>query len=134
MYQAGALFYTGDSHAAQGDGEINGTAIEASLTPVLQFVVHKGVGRTMKWPRAEDADNYYVMGMDVDLDVAMKEAAQETIVFLQQEKGLSPADAYSLASIAVNYAVAEAVDHVLMVYGAIPKKLFRTNREYWYRP
>jgi acetamidase/formamidase len=134
VYQAGALFYTGDSHAVQGDGEINGTAIEASLTPVLQFVVHKGMGRTMKWPRAEDAENYYVMGMDVDLDVAMKEAAQETIAFLQQEKGLSAADAYSLASIAVNYIVAEAVDHVLMVYGAIPKKLFRTNREYWYRP
>ena len=86
VYQAGALFYTGDSHAVQGDGEINGTAIEASLTPVLQFVVHKGAGRTMKWPRAEDANNYYVMGMDVDLDVAMKEAAQETIEFLQQEK------------------------------------------------
>jgi acetamidase/formamidase len=47
---------------------------------------------------------------------------------------LSAADAYSLASIAVNYIIAEAVDHVLMVYGAIPKKLFHTNREYWYRP
>lgn len=134
VHQAGALFYTGDSHAVQGDGEINGTAIETSLTPVLQFVVHKGVGRTMKWPRAEDAENYYVMGMDVDLDVAMKEAAQETIAFLQREKGLSAADAYSLASIGVNYVVAEAVDHVLMVYGAIPKKLFSSNREYWYRP
>ena len=134
VHQAGALFYTGDSHAVQGDGEINGTAIEASLTPVLQFIVHKGAGRTMKWPRAEDADNYYVMGMDRDLDVAMKEAAQETIAFLQKEKALSAADAYSLASIAVNYIVGEAVDDVLMVYGAIPKKLFSANREYWYRP
>ena len=134
VHQAGALFYTGDSHAVQGDGEINGTAIEASLTPVLQFIVHKGVGSMMKWPRAEDADNYYVMGMDVDLDVAMKEAAQETIAFLQKEKGLSAADAYSLASIAVNFVVAEAVDHVLMVYGAIPKKIFSSNRDYWYKP
>ena len=134
VHQAGALFYTGDSHAVQGDGEINGTAIEASLTPVLQFVVHKGAGRAMKWPRAEDADHYYVMGMDRDLDNALKEAAQETIAFLQKERGLSAQDAYSLASIAVNYVVAEAVDHVQMVYGAIPKKIFTANREFWYRP
>ena len=134
VHQAGALFYTGDSHAVQGDGEINGTAIEASLTPVLQFIVHKGAGRSMKWPRAEDADNYYVMGMDRDLDVALKEAAEQTIAFLQREKGLSAQDAYSLASIGVNYIVAEAVDDVLMVYGAIPKKLFTTNRDYWYKP
>ncbi|HXD52982.1 MAG TPA: acetamidase/formamidase family protein [Burkholderiales bacterium] len=134
VHQAGALFYTGDSHAVQGDGEINGTAIEASLTPVLQFVLHKNAGRTMKWPRAEDANNYYVMGMDRDLDLALKEAAQETIKFLQAERGLSAEDAYSLASIAVNYVVAEAVDDVLMVYGEIPKKIFTTNRAFWSRP
>jgi len=124
VHQPGALFYTGDSHAVQGDGEINGTAIEASLSPVLQFVVHKGAGRAMKWPRAEDDANWYVMGMDVDLDAALKNAAEETIAFLQREKGLSPADAYSLASVAVNYVIAEAVDHVQVVYGAIPKKIF----------
>ena len=134
VHQAGALFYTGDSHAVQGDGEINGTAIEASLTPVLQFILHKGVGRSMKWPRAEDAENYYVMGMDRDLDVAMKEAARETVAFLQKERGLSAEDAYSLASIAVNFVVAEAVDDVLMVYGAIPKKIFSANRAFWARP
>jgi acetamidase/formamidase len=124
VHQRGALFYTGDSHAVQGDGEINGTAIEASLTPVLQFIVHKGVGKTMKWPRAEDDAHYYVMGMDVDLDAALKQAAEETVAFLQREKGLSAADAYSLASIAVNYVVGEAVDQVQMVYGAIPKRIF----------
>ena len=134
VHQAGALFYTGDSHAVQGDGEINGTAIEASLTPVLQFIVHKNAGRAMKWPRAEDADHYYVMGMDRDLDLALKEAAQETVAFLQQERGLSAPDAYSLASIAVNYVIAEAVDDVLMVYGAIPKKIFTTNRAFWSKP
>jgi len=124
VHQRGALFYTGDSHAVQGDGEINGTAIEASLTAVLQFVLHKGAGKTMKWPRAEDAANYYVMGMDVDLDAALKQAAEETVAFLQREKGLSAADAYSLASVAVNYTVGEAVDKVQMVYGAIPKRIF----------
>jgi acetamidase/formamidase len=124
VYQRGALFYTGDSHAVQGNGEINGTAIETSLSAVLQFVVHKGAGRTMKWPQAEDADNYYVMGMDVDLDAALKRAAEETVAFLQRDKGLSAADAYALASVAVSYTVGEAVDQVQMVYGAIPKNIF----------
>jgi len=57
--------------------------------------------------------------------LAARRPALETIAFLQREKGLSPADAYSLASIAVNYTVGEAVDQVQMVYGAIPKKIFR---------
>jgi acetamidase/formamidase len=132
VYRPGALFYAGDSHAVQADGEVNGTAIEASLSGVFQFIVHKGAGRAMKWPRAEDAQNYYVMGLDVVLDKAMQEAVQETITFLGKERGLSPGDAYSLASIGVNYTVAEAVDHVQVIYGAIPKKMFSTNKAFWY--
>lgn len=124
VHQRGALFYTGDAHAVQGDGEINGTAIESSLSVVMGFLVHKGEGETMRWPRAEDNDNYYVMGMDVDLNAALKQAAEETVSFLQQEKGMSAADAYSLASIAVSYVVGEAVDQVQMVYGQIPKGIF----------
>jgi acetamidase/formamidase len=132
VFHRGALFYTGDSHAVQGDGEVNGTAIEASLSAVMQFFVHKGAGKAMKWPRAEDASNYYVMGLDVVLDKAMQEAVRETIVFLGKERGLSPADAYSLAAIGVNYTVAEAVDHVQLIYGAIPKNIFSTNKPFWY--
>jgi acetamidase/formamidase len=85
----------------------------------------------MKWPRAEDASNYYVMGMDVDLDNAMKEATHETVEFLGRERGLSRQDAYSLASIGVNYIVGEAVDYVQMIYGEIPKKIFSTNKPFW---
>ena len=115
----------------QGDGEINGTAIEASLTATLQFIVHKGAGRGMRWPHAEDATHYYAMGMDLDLDRALKEAGQQTVDFLRATRGLSAADAYALASIAVDFRVAEAVDAVQMVYGAIPKKIFKQNPEYW---
>jgi acetamidase/formamidase len=133
VFHKGAQFFAGDSHAVQADGEINGTAIEASLTGTFQFVVHKGAGGAMTWPRAEDANYYYAMGMDLDLDVAMKHAAQETVNFLRDRKGLSPADAYALASIAVDFRVAEAVDAVQMVYGAIPKKIFKSNPDYWSR-
>jgi acetamidase/formamidase len=133
VFHEGARFYTGDSHAVQGDGEVNGTAIEASLTGTFQFIVHKGGAKGMFWPRAEDADYFYTMGMDLDLDVAMKNATAETVRFLQVHKGLSAADAYSLASIAIDFRIAEVVDAVQMVYGMIPKKIFRTNPEYWRR-
>ena len=131
VFHDGAQFFTGDSHAAQGDGEVNGTAIEASLTATLQFIVHKGAGQSMQWPRAEDATHYYTMGMDVDLDTAMRRGGAGDGQFPARENGLSAADAYSLASVAVDFRVAEAVDAVQMVYGMIPKKIFKQKSEYW---
>jgi len=125
VLQRGALFYTGDAHALQGDGEVNGTAIETSLSVVLQFTVKKGQGKNMKWPRAEDNDSYYLMGMDTDLNAALKQAAQEAVDFLVREKGMTPADAYALTSVGVNFTIGEAVDQVQMVYAQIPKGIFR---------
>ena len=133
VFNAGALFYTGDGHAMQGDGEVDGTAIEISLTPTLQLIVHPGAGKAMRWPRAEDAAHYYAMGMDINLDEAMKNAVQETVEFLQQRAGLSAADAYALASLSADFRVGEAVNHVKMVYGAIPKQMFRNNAGYWHK-
>ena len=134
VFNPGGQFFTGDSHAVQGDGEVNGTAIEASLAATLQFIVHKGAGKAMRWPRAEDAANYYLMGIDLDLNVAMQQATQEVVNFLQERFGLSPADAYALASIAVDFRVAEAVDSTQVIYAAIPKKLFKNNPPYWTAP
>jgi acetamidase/formamidase len=131
VFNNGALFFTGDSHAVQGDGEVDGTAIEASLTATLQFIVQKGAGTAMRWPRAEDDSYYYAMGLDLDLNKALQEATQETVAFLRDRKGLSAADAYALASVAVDFRVGEAVDAVQMVYGMIPKRLFKQNSEYW---
>jgi acetamidase/formamidase len=133
VFNEGAQFFTGDPHAVQGDGEVNGTAIEASLTATLQFVVHKGAGRAMRWPRGEDANNYYVMGLDLDLDTALQEAVRESIAFLKDRYHLSDADAYSLSSVGIDFRVGEAVDSTLMVYGVIPKRLFKTNTPYWSR-
>src|SRR5439155_23845042 len=55
VFNDGALFYTGDPHGVQADGEVDGGALEQSLTARLQFILHKGVGKTMRGPRAEDA-------------------------------------------------------------------------------
>jgi len=131
VFNEGALFYTGDGHACQGDGEVDGTAIEISLTPTLQLIVHKGAGKSMNWPRAEDAANCYSMGMGPTLDEALKNAIREAVDFLKGRAGLSAAEAYALCSLAVDFRIGEAVNNVLMVYGVIPKRLFRQQAAYW---
>jgi acetamidase/formamidase len=126
----GALFYTGDSHAGQGDGEVDGNAIEASMTATLQFIVHKGAGKAMTYPSAEDKDNFYALGMDKDLNLALKNAVHEAVLFLQS-KGMAADDAYSVASVAVHFGIAEAVDENLVVYGRIPKSVLPAKTRYW---
>jgi acetamidase/formamidase len=122
VFHPGALFYTGDPHSAQGDGEVSGTAIEHSLTGVFRFVLHKG--KAIPGPRAETPTHYIMMGIDLDLDRAMRLAVQEVVNFLVDEKGLAPGYAYSLASIAVDFHVGEAVDQTQIVTGKIPKAIF----------
>jgi acetamidase/formamidase len=122
VFHAGALFYAGDPHGAQGHGEVSGNALEQSLTGVFRFTVHKG--RTLTTPRAETPTHYLAMGMDLDLDRAMRQATMETVNFLVAEKGLQRDKAFSLASLAVDFSVAEAVDQVQLVVARIPKSVF----------
>src|SRR5262249_32689889 len=110
VFAEGGLFLTGDPPGVQADGEVNGTALEQSLTATLQFIVHKGAGNSMRGPRAEDAANFYALGLDLDLDVAMKKAVQETVDLLQEKAGMTAAEAYAVASMGVDFKVAEAVD------------------------
>ena len=122
VFHPGARFYVGDPHSAQGDGEVSGTAIEQSLTGVFRFTVHKG--KTIGAPRAETDTHYIMMGIDLDLDRALRKAVQEVVDFLVEKKGLTADKAFSLASIAVDFHVAEAVDLTQLVSGKIPKSLF----------
>jgi acetamidase/formamidase len=124
VFHRGALFYVGDPHGVQGHGEVSGNALEQSLSGVFRFVVHKG--KPLVTPRAETATPDIVMGMDRDLDRAMRAATLEAVNFLVQEKGLQRDKAFSLASLAVDFQVAEAVDQVQLVSGRIPKSLFLT--------
>ena len=122
VLQPDALFYVGDPHSAQGDGEVSGTAIEQSLTGRFRFVLHKD--RALTAPRAETDTHYVLMGIDLDLDRALQKAVDEVVAFLAAEHGLSPDRALSLASIAVDFHVAEAVDLTQVVTGRVPKSLF----------
>ena len=122
VFHPGALFYVGDPHGAQGDGEVSGTAIEQSLTGTFRLVVHKD--RSIDGPRAENDEHYILMGIDLDLDRAVRHATWEVVHFLVEEKGLTPAKALSLASIAVDFRISEVVDLTQVVSGFIPKNVF----------
>jgi acetamidase/formamidase len=132
VFNKGAQFFAGDGHAAQGDGEVDGGAIEISLKPTLQFVLHKG--KRIKSPRVETATDYLTTGLDVDLNVASRLALEEAVDFLQMEKGMTAADAYALSSLAVDLGIGEAVDIVNLVYAKIPKNIFRANPPFWFNP
>ena len=122
VFHPGALFYVGDPHSAQGDGEVSGTAIEQSMSGRFRFILHEDTPLSM--PRAETDAHYILMGIDLDLDRALQQAVDEVVTFLVAEKGLTPDKALSLASIAVDFQVAEAVDLTQLVTGKIPKSLF----------
>ena len=124
VFVPGALFAVGDGHAAQGDGEVDQTAIETSLRGRLQLTVRKG--ERLNWPRAETATDYISMGADPDLAVATAIAIQEMVDFLARTRGLSKHQAYQLVSVAGNVAVTQLVDKPTMgVHVKLPKSIFK---------
>jgi acetamidase/formamidase len=123
VWKPGALIYTGDSHAVQGDGEISLTALETRMQEALiEVVLHKQ--KNFQWPVAETATHWITMGLDKDLNVAMALAARNAIDFLSARAKLTPHDAYALCSIAVSFRVTQVVDIVRGVHAMIPKSLF----------
>jgi acetamidase/formamidase len=123
VFARGALFEIGDGHAAQGDGEVDQTAIETSLRGRLQLTVRKDLKLT--WPRAETATDFIAMATDPDLTVATRSAIQEMIDFLVVEKKLTRHQAYQLVSVAGHVAVTQLVDKPnLGVHVRMPKSIF----------
>jgi acetamidase/formamidase len=126
VFARGALFEIGDGHAAQGDGEVDQTAIETSLRGRLQLTVRKNFKLT--WPRAETSTDYISMATDPDLAVATRGAIQEMVDFLVAEKHLTRHQAYQLVSLAGNVAVTQLVDKPnLGVHVRMPKSIFTSK-------
>jgi acetamidase/formamidase len=124
VFVPGALFAVGDGHAAQGDGEVDQTAIETSLRGRLRLTVRKDM--KLAWPRAETPTDYISMATDPDLTSATRAAIQEMIDFLVAEKNLTPHQAYQLVSIAGNVAVTQLVDKPNHgVHVRLPKSVFK---------
>jgi acetamidase/formamidase len=125
VHVKGALFEVGDGHAVQGDGEVDITALETSLTGTFQFIVRKDMH--LAWPRGETPTHYIVMGTDEELAIATKIAVREMIDFLVKQKGLSRDDAYMLASAAADFHITQLVDGRKGVHGMIAKSIFRNR-------
>jgi acetamidase/formamidase len=119
----GALFFVGDGHAGEGNGEVDLSAMETSLTGTFQFIVRKDMH--FHWPRAETPTHYIIMGLNPDLTEAAKLAVREAIDFLVTEKHMSREDAYMLLSVSSDVDVTELVDGTKGVHVMIPKAIFR---------
>jgi len=123
VFVPGALFEVGDGHVAQGDGEVDQTAIETSLRGRLRLTVRKGM--KLAWPRGETPTHYMSMASDKDLTVATKTAIQEMIDFLAATRGLTKHEAYQLTSVAGDVAITQLVDQTLGVHVKMPKSIFK---------
>ena len=123
VHAPGALFEVGDGHAAQGNGEVDITALETSLVGTFQFVLHKDLH--LQAPRGETPTHFIAMGLSPDLTEALKMAVREAIDFLVTVKHLAREDAYMLCSVAVDFNVTQAVDGTKGVHAMIPKSIFK---------
>ncbi len=116
----GALLSVGDPHVSQGDGEISGTALEASLNGVLRLSVRSDLRLSM--PLLETADELLVHAFGENLDEAMRAAALLTIELLGSRFGLCRDDAYAFCSVAVDFAITQVVDGRQGVHAHIEKR------------
>ncbi len=134
VHAKGGLFEAGDGHAGQGNGEVDITALETSLTGTFQFIVHKGEAARehLLWPRAETATQYISMGFSPELKTATEMAVRNMIVFLSEGNPdyphLSRDDAYALISTACDVDISELVDTNDGVHVMCPKAIFTGAR------
>ena len=128
----GALFYAADPHFVQGHGEVALTAVEGSLRSTFRLtVLHPGDPRLplpapMKNPFAENSKYWITVGLNPDLNEAMKDATRQTVQFLNEKLGMDRATALAYASAAVDFEVTQVVDKVKGVNGVIRKSDFLT--------
>jgi acetamidase/formamidase len=124
VHAPGAMFSAGDAHGAQGHGEVDLTGIETGMRGKFQFIVRKDM--KLRWPRAETPTHWMVMGLNPDLDEAMKSAVRETIDFITGKfPNLTREEAYMIASVAADYHVTQVVDGTKGIHGMIPKSIFK---------
>lgn len=121
VFAPGALFSCGDGHGAQGDGEVNLTAIETALTGTFRFVLRRDL--RLEAPRAETATHLITHGFDPDLDRAAEQALRRMIAEIAARTGLSREQAYALVSIAGDLHVTQLVNQHKGVHCIVAKSL-----------
>jgi amidase len=120
----GALFFLGDCHAIQGDGEIVGTGIETSYEVEVRLTVEKG--KTLVWPRGENADEIFSVGNARPLDQALQHATTDMFNWLQADYGLSKTAASHLMGQVVRYEVGNVYDPAYTMVCKIARKWLPT--------
>lgn len=123
VWNRGALFSAGDGHGAQGDGEVDVTAIETALSGTFRLTVRKDLA--LRVPHAETPTHYITTGFDPDLDDAVKMALREMIAHLVRTRGLTREEAYALCSIAVDLRITQLVNVYKGAHAMLPKSIFR---------
>ncbi|HKA04649.1 MAG TPA: acetamidase/formamidase family protein, partial [Acidimicrobiales bacterium] len=124
-----ALFHVGDPHYAQGDGEVALTAMEASLRGTFRFTVLRGpaaikaVGLLTN-PFVETDEAWVPIGLDIDLNEAMRKAVRAAVAFLNETQGMPRAVALAYLSAAGDFEVSQVVDKVKGVHCVIRKRDF----------
>jgi amidase len=115
----GALLFLGDGHAAMGDGEVAGTAIEVPLRSRIQ--VHVIKGQKISWPRFENDEYIMTVGAYRPLDDALRIAFTELVGWIHNDYGLSEMDAYELLSKVAEIRLSEMVDPNYVVVAKVKK-------------
>ena len=136
VFVSGGLFYTGDPHMAQGDGEVALTALEQSIRATFRLTLIRnniagtpaGAG-TLLQPFGETEDFWITMGFDRDLDEAMKKTVRESIRFLEEKLGMDRAVALAYLSAATDFNISQVVDGNKGIHALIRKKDFATILE-----
>ncbi len=123
VHVPGANFSAGDGHGIQGDGEVCVTALETGLDGTFTFILHKREGAPLAMPRAETPTHYISMGLNEDLDQAMKQALREMIAFICGRTKLTREQAYGFCSMAVDFRVTQTVNGEKGVHGMLKKGL-----------
>lgn len=125
VFNKGANFFVGDPHMGQGDAELSGTAIEASMNAYLQIFVLKDFPITN--PILETDTHWITHGFNQDLNKAMRQSADQMLDFLVSKRKMSRDEAYSLISVGVDFGVTQVVDMRQGCHAAVPKSLFLTT-------
>lgn len=113
----GALFSAGDGHAAQGDGEVSGTAIESPVEGQVTLSVRDDL--RLEWPIARTADAWLTFGFDLDLREAARIALDGMLDLMGREHGLPRDDALALASVVVDLRVTQLANQTLGVHAVL---------------
>jgi amidase len=119
VFVRGALLFVGDGHAVQGDGEIVGTGVEISFD--VQFTAGLLKGKTIQWPRGENAEHIFAVGNARPLDQALQHATTEMLRWLQADYGLDALAASTLLGQCVEYDIGNAYDPAYTVVCKVRK-------------